>query len=149
MKERLIKFMEEESLTAAKFADEIGVQRSSISHILSGRNNPGYDFFLKVLKRYPHLNAEWLLIGAGKMTKTHQQASLFSMEKETSEETEQKESSGDKNAPVFAKKEEFSALDENLSRGNSENNKIVNFKSIEKIVILYSDQSFREYLPSK
>ena len=46
MKDRLHKIMEAEGLSPAKFADEIGVQRSSISHIISGRNKPSYDFII-------------------------------------------------------------------------------------------------------
>ncbi len=53
-------------LTVSSFADSIGVQRSSISHILSGRNKPSLDFVLKVVKIYPEVNLYWLLIGKGK-----------------------------------------------------------------------------------
>ncbi|WP_237561723.1 helix-turn-helix transcriptional regulator [Flagellimonas algicola] len=53
-------------LTVSSFADSIGVQRSSISHILSGRNKPSLDFVMKVVKTYPDVNLYWLLIGKGK-----------------------------------------------------------------------------------
>ena len=148
MKERLLKFLEEESLSAAKFADEIGVQRSSISHILSGRNNPGYDFFQKVLKRYPQLNAEWLLMGTGKMSKTPQQASLFQVETEPGSGQAQKQVS----LPDIEANIPKSPPDENKEIGsgtNSESNEIARAKSIEKLVILYTDKSFKDYIPSK
>jgi len=67
MKERLQLFMDYEHLSPSKFAEVIEVQRSSISHILSGRNNPSYDFILKVLKAFPYLNSSWLLLGKGNM----------------------------------------------------------------------------------
>lgn len=51
------------NLTAAAFADEIGVQRSSISHILSGRNKPSLEFIQKVLARYSNVSADWLVSG--------------------------------------------------------------------------------------
>ena len=70
MKDQIIKIMESEGLTPAKFADEIGVQRSSISHIMSDRNKPSYDFILKVLERFQGINAEWLLTGKGSMIKS-------------------------------------------------------------------------------
>jgi len=57
------------NISASKFADEIGVQRSSISHILSGRNNPSLDVVQKILKRFPDINPEWLLAGKGPMIK--------------------------------------------------------------------------------
>ena len=52
-------------LSSASFADQIGVQRSSISHILSGRNKPSLDFGLKTLKAFPTLSSDWLLHGQG------------------------------------------------------------------------------------
>lgn len=61
--ERIRNVIEESELSAAAFADKIGVQRSSISHILSGRNKPSLDFILKVLDTFPTLDSDWLLLG--------------------------------------------------------------------------------------
>jgi transcriptional regulator with XRE-family HTH domain len=69
MKERLVQLMSYFGLTATRFADEIGVQRSGISHILNGRNQPGYDFILKTLLKFPDIDSDWLLTGRGKMLK--------------------------------------------------------------------------------
>ena len=52
------------NLTASAFADEIGVQRSSVSHILSGRNKPSLEFIQKVLHRFPKVSGDWLISGA-------------------------------------------------------------------------------------
>ncbi len=62
---RLEKIIQYYSLTAAAFADNIEVQRSSISHLLSGRNKPSLEFVLKVVKKYPDVNLYWLLNGKG------------------------------------------------------------------------------------
>ena len=62
---RLKKIMEYHQLTASLFADKIGVQRSSISHILSGRNKPSLDFVMKVLQKFPEVELYWLLNGKG------------------------------------------------------------------------------------
>jgi len=51
------------NLTASAFADEIGVQRSSVSHILSGRNKPSLEFIQKVLTRFPKVSGDWLIAG--------------------------------------------------------------------------------------
>jgi transcriptional regulator with XRE-family HTH domain len=67
MEDRLLKLLDTEQLTSAKFADAIGVQRSSVSHILSGRNKPSFDFLQKTLKVFPMLNADWLILGEGNM----------------------------------------------------------------------------------
>jgi transcriptional regulator with XRE-family HTH domain len=149
MKERLLKFLEEESLTASKFADDIGVQRSSISHILSGRNNPGYDFLQKVLKCYPYLNAEWLILGSGKMTKVPQQASLFAIENELNTVTNERAPLKDQLETSSTKKEHNPVANEPVLNLNQATKETSLTKRIEKIVILFSDQSFMEYLPSK
>lgn len=51
------------SLSASSFADKIGVQRSSISHLLSGRNKPSLDFIMKITAIFPDLNIYWILNG--------------------------------------------------------------------------------------
>ena len=60
MNNRIQLILKTKDISASKFADEIGVQRSSISHILSGRNNPSLDFIQKILKRFPDINSDWI-----------------------------------------------------------------------------------------
>lgn len=55
--------IESHGLTAGAFADRIGVQRSNVSHVLSGRNKPGFEFLEKVLLAFPKVQAHWLLTG--------------------------------------------------------------------------------------
>jgi len=55
------------NITARQFAEEIGIQPSGMSHIMGGRNNPSLDFVSKVLRRYPEIDANWLLLGKGEM----------------------------------------------------------------------------------
>ncbi len=69
MVNRILKILKEENLTASQFADLIDVQRSSMSHILSGRNNPSLDFVHKILKAFPLINTDWLMSGTGAMYK--------------------------------------------------------------------------------
>jgi transcriptional regulator with XRE-family HTH domain len=61
--ERLKKIMDDNELSSSQLADRIGVQRSAISHILSGRNKPSLDFILKVLDSFSDISSEWLLRG--------------------------------------------------------------------------------------
>jgi transcriptional regulator with XRE-family HTH domain len=63
--QRLQKVIDFYSETASSFAEKIGVQRSSISHILSGRNKPSLDFVMKVLHSYPEVELYWLMNGKG------------------------------------------------------------------------------------
>jgi transcriptional regulator with XRE-family HTH domain len=65
MKDRLQQILKNEKLTPARFAELVGVQRSSVSHILSGRNNPSLDFLQKILANFEHINPDWLITGNG------------------------------------------------------------------------------------
>ena len=67
MNTRLKQFLAAENISQAQFADTIKVVRASVSHVLSGRNNPGYDFIKAIMTAYPSLNMEWLILGKGKM----------------------------------------------------------------------------------
>ena len=61
--ERVKKIMEDNELSSSQMADRIGVQRSAISHILSGRNKPSLDFVLKLCDHYNDIDLDWLLKG--------------------------------------------------------------------------------------
>jgi transcriptional regulator with XRE-family HTH domain len=66
--------MEHHQLSASLFADKIGVQRSSISHILSGRNKPSLDFVLKITGEFKDVDIHWLLNGKGDFPKKRENA---------------------------------------------------------------------------
>ena len=72
MNNRLKQFLAAENITQAQFADNLNVVRASVSHVLSGRNNPGFDFIKAMIAKYPRLNIEWLIFGKGKMYKENQ-----------------------------------------------------------------------------
>lgn len=69
MNQRLQQFLAAENISQAQFADSIDVARASVSHVLAGRNKPGYDFIRSISEHYPRLNLEWLISGKGKMYK--------------------------------------------------------------------------------
>lgn len=69
MNNRLQQFLAAENISQAQFADTIDVARASVSHVLAGRNKPGYDFIKSISDHYPKLNLEWLINGKGKMYK--------------------------------------------------------------------------------
>ncbi len=85
---RIVELMSHFKLTAGALAEAIGVQPSSVSHVLSGRNRPSLDFVLRILEQYPEVSSDWLLHGSGKMLKQAQsenplQGSLFGSEEES------------------------------------------------------------------
>lgn len=63
---RIQQFLNMEGVSPAQLADQLGIQRSGMSHLLSGRNKPSFDFITKLLSSYPNLQADWLLLGRGK-----------------------------------------------------------------------------------
>lgn len=77
MTDRILSFLKFKNIQSSKFADEIGVQRSSISHLLSGRNKPSLEFIQKILIKYPEVNPNWLLLGQGEMLLTAIPTTLF------------------------------------------------------------------------
>lgn len=73
MNTRLKQFLTAENISQSQFADTLGVARASISHILSGRNKPGFDFLASLARHYPSLNLTWLITGRGRMYGNSQQ----------------------------------------------------------------------------
>ena len=67
MIDRIRKLMENEKMSSSQFADEIDLQRSSLSHVLSGRNKPSLDFVMKIKQRFKEVNLGWLIFGNGDM----------------------------------------------------------------------------------
>lgn len=128
---RLDKILAYYDLTAAAFAEEIQVGRSSISHILSGRNKPSLEFVLKVIERFPEVNLYWLLNGKGKFP------SSKNLETPTPP-TLEKTSIPD----LFQTKENLQVTKEaekNTTESYPKN------KSISRIVIFYKDGTFESF----
>lgn len=69
MNTRLTQFLAAENVSQAQFADKVGVARASVSHILAGRNKPGFDFIERMSRHYPNLSLDWLINGKGRMYK--------------------------------------------------------------------------------
>lgn len=70
LNERISKVIEYSKLSSSEFADEVDVQRSSISHITSGRNKPSLEFIIKIKSRFPEILWDWLVTGDGEMLKS-------------------------------------------------------------------------------
>lgn len=67
IKDRIKKIMEQSDLTSSAFAESIGIQQSTLSHILSGRNNPSLEVIMKIHQAYNSISLHWLLYGEGNM----------------------------------------------------------------------------------
>jgi len=124
------------SESASSFAEKIGVQRSSISHILSGRNKPSLEFVMKVLSFFPEVELYWLMNGKGEFPKTEIQNDIKQVAPISKNEDQNLFSNSEKTeSPNTANSE----LVKNISRNSSDG------KIIERIVIFYSDGSFSNY----
>lgn len=137
IKDRILRILTSENLSSSKFAEIVGVQRSSISHILSGRNKPSLDFLQKILSNFPNINGDWLIIGKGDMIKKSEQAEFdFKTEK-----------SVDRNPDI-----QFSnPKSENVVREKvfiEKQPEIVKERKIKKIVVFYDDNTFEELAPN-
>ena len=71
--ERIEKIIEHSKLSNSEFADAIEVPRSSISHILSGRNKPSLDFLMKIKNEFPTFTWDWMIYGEGDMEKSEEE----------------------------------------------------------------------------
>ena len=136
MKDRILDFLKAENKSSAQFAEEIGVQPSGISHILSGRNNPSLDFVIKMLDRYKYLSVDWLLFGRGEMYSSNQAASLFDKPVEIIE-TKDAEKDSFRSKPLKTSENE----------PESKSGKEIRPLRLIKIVWFYSDNTFREFFP--
>lgn len=122
---RLQVIFEREGISASIFADRIGVQRSAISHILSGRNKPGFDLLQKIIAKFPTINTEWLITGLGdpyKQPVKQIQTTLFD--------------------PPTTQKQSVEVTSVNAPSLQPAGN-----RTIERIVIFYSDKTFETYNP--
>lgn len=66
MHDRLQQFLTMENLSPARFAEKMGIQRSGVSHLLSGRNKPSFEFLQRMMTTFPDVNYEWLVLGKGR-----------------------------------------------------------------------------------
>lgn len=142
-------------LTASSFADKINVQRSSISHLLSGRNKPSLDFILKVIESFPEVELLWLLNGKGNFPKGENQFQEKIIPSPISKIDDEVEIN---NTDLFSNKVSITENEKNrIFENHSENvsnmevfsnpKNILNTNSdIEQIVVFYKDGTFKNYL---
>ena len=126
---RLATVIEFYGISASAFADSISVQRSSISHILSGRNKPSLDFVMKILDTYPEVELYWLLNGKGVFPKDES----VSIKKESTA------------TPTLFEEEKHIPNKPLESSVGKKTEQIFNNSSISRIVIFYKDGTFEEY----
>ncbi|MBS3992389.1 MAG: helix-turn-helix transcriptional regulator [Bacteroidetes bacterium] len=133
--DRLKQLLEYYELSPSALADMLDVQRSSISHLLSGRNKPSLDFVMKILENFPEVDLYWFVNGKGKFplnekNETEKSYTLFSAIEESEEENI-------KDTPKDTIKSNLPGNEQSVDKS----------KEIDQIVILYSDKTFTNYTP--
>ncbi|OGS72065.1 MAG: transcriptional regulator [Flavobacteria bacterium RIFCSPLOWO2_12_FULL_31_7] len=141
-------------LTASSFADKINVQRSSISHLLSGRNKPSLDFILKVIENFPEVELLWLLNGKGIFPKgeynDQEKTDITPISK--IDMVVENDSPNLFSNPITTTVNEKNPVFENISKNfsnmevlNNVRNNMNDDSDIDQIVIFYKDGTFKTY----
>ena len=154
MNTRLKQFLDAENISQSQFADTIKVVRASVSHVLSGRNNPSYEFIRAIMNSYPELNIEWLMLGKGKMYKSaptevpptpaqpqiqslfYDDEDLFDSPKSTAQES---------NIPAQQHESKVSTQSStNINTLSEVKQSTVKQRNIVKIIVMFDDGTFQE-----
>ncbi|GGG64945.1 helix-turn-helix domain-containing protein [Epilithonimonas arachidiradicis] len=167
--DRITKVIEYTELTPAEFAEDINVQRSSISHIISGRNKPSLDFITKIKAKFPELEWEWLITGSGEMLVNKEENSTAVTIPEPEDSKPAKKSLPDLfslidddnfgKEEIKEKPEKANSRESNIPAHNPDKNKIADsqplensdtkqenpLKKIRRIVFFYEDGTFETF----
>ena len=141
MKEKLEFLLKNKGLTATTLARMLEIQPSGISHILSGRNKPSFDLVVKILRAFPDLNPDWLLLDSDV---------IFRSDSPTVAAPTPNAEVSSPISPVLpfdvVKNEEFSET-QNSSKNEFTPNfaSATNGKKVERIIVLYSDRTFESF----
>lgn len=141
MKERIETLIEKENLNLARFADLVGLNRSALSHILSGRNKPSLDVVTKILQTFPRISSDWLLFGKGEIYLNSAEPgtaqSLFSDVHQVSHE------------PIISKTQPATSTSLFSSPVLPSTGVVSSERKIAKIMIFYSDNTFETITPAE
>lgn len=168
-KERIEKIMQHENISSGQFALEIGIQNSTLSHILNNRNNPSLDVLKKILNRFQNISSDWLILGQGPMfrqEKHSQSLSLFENLDENTSESGTLDLFDHQNSATVSLPKENEML-KNMEKTSLKVETISNLtekeepvptspppvkivevkieKSVKKIILYYTDNTFQEF----
>ncbi len=156
VKEKIEKIMEKEQMNSLQFASEIGIQGSTLSHILNDRNKPSLDVLKKILNRFRTISSDWLILDVGSMYRQEKQSqalTLFdtldenvskssSFESKTIEKTQSPVNINQQKQAIIPDLPNQSAeiihQDFKMSTTSSD-------KSVRKIIVYYNDNTFQEF----
>lgn len=132
MQERLLQLLAAENISQSEFAQKIGVSGSNVTHIISGRNNPSYEFLLRVASHYPTVNIEWLLLGKGKMYRESPAPSALISAAE-----------GPLDAPLYGEDENIAATQRSNIPFDTHQSSVNQRKAV-RVTVYYDDGTFQD-----
>lgn len=146
MKDRIQRILDDKKMTPSHFADEVGLNRPAVSHILNGRNNPGLEALQRILATFPEINAAWLISGTGPMYNSPQNDGqlpfTFDENAEIPADVQDKVEYAKENAlktPLnITKDEDIQALKVKISTP----------VHVKKIAVFYMDNTYEEFIPA-
>jgi transcriptional regulator with XRE-family HTH domain len=157
MRERILQIIEKEGISASEFADKIGVQRSNVSHVLNGRNNPGFSFIQKIIEAFPDINTRWLMIGEGTIYISDKEKSTSSHQKHLFDTQFSASTPIIENTPSLKSttkvENEFSRatikeIDNEQPIIKAQEPLKITEKRIKRVMFFYEDQSFEDFHPN-
>jgi transcriptional regulator with XRE-family HTH domain len=157
-KDRIEKIMLKEEMNSAVFATEIGIQGSTLSHILNGRNNPSLEVLKKILNRFRTVSSDWLILGVGSMYRVEKQSqtpTLFdSLDENITKSSTSESNTVEKNntaSPLIQHKTTPVQEQPVQTQAESQHPTFLplaepSTKSVRKIIVYYTDNTFQEFM---
>ena len=139
-------------LSASAFADKISVQRSSLSHLLSGRNKPSLDLILKIVENFPEVDLYWIINGKGEFPKSENVVIQNTVTSTPTQSNLFEETTIENTVDLFSAEHtvEKNRIDENFEKKISNTRILENHKNdsdIDRIVVFYKNGTFKNYSP--
>lgn len=158
MKEKLLHLMKSEGLKSVQLAEMLGIQPAGISHILAGRNKPSFDLLQKILRRFPQINPDWLLLDSDQMYRTGHPAQESADVSRSAGDTSTNVATPATAADLFTANplgaEDASARTAQPVPPSAEPwpehaAALGQRNDIARIIVLYTDHSFESFIPKK
>lgn len=148
MREKLQKLMSTEQLTSSRFAELLGIQPSGVSHLLGGRNKPSFDLVQKILRRFPHINPDWLILDSEQMYRTdadNLSASTNSAENVSPEMAVNGENISATQNIAFSESSQTSTpgVEQMMARAATAH------KNVKRVIVLFDDHTFESFEMSR
>jgi transcriptional regulator with XRE-family HTH domain len=149
MTDRILSLIKQKNLSPSQFADEIGIQRSTLSHIVAGRNKPSLDVVQKIIARYPDTDINWLISGTASNAIPVLQGPVSASETiidpglpgHVKDNVQESVTNHELPEPV---RDTEVTVPRKIKKPASAGS-----KKVEKIVVFYSDRTFSEYFPEE